>query len=157
MKKLNVVVLFMLIFTGMAYAHEYKIGSLEVDHPYMRETPPGAAVAGGFMTIHNHGDTADRLIGGEVDFAGHVEVHTMSMEDGIMKMMKLENGLEIPAKGEAVLKPGGYHIMFINLDEQVKQGKKYEGVLIFEKAGKVEVEFSVEKVKTMDHDHGHQH
>jgi hypothetical protein len=67
-----------------------------------------------------------------------------------MKMRQLTDGLEIPAGGEVVLKSGGYHIMFIGLEQQIKEGEKYPVTLVFEKAGSVEVEFNVETIQQMN-------
>jgi copper(I)-binding protein len=133
-----------------AFAHEYKLGSLEIVHPHARATPPNAPVSGGYMTIHNDGTEADRLLGGEATFADRVEVHEMVMDGDVMKMRQVEGGLEIPAGGDVVLKPGSYHIMFIGLENQLKDGEKVPATLNFEKAGSIEVEFSVEDIKKMN-------
>lgn len=142
-----------LLVSGAVEAHAYKAGDIEIDHPYIRATPPGAAVAGGFMTITNHGKEADRLLGGSVEFAQKVEVHTMEMDGDVMKMMKLSDGLEIPAGGSVVLKPGGFHVMFIKLNGQLKEGEKRQGILVFEKAGEIKVDFAVEKTQSSGHGH----
>ncbi|MCY0094237.1 copper chaperone PCu(A)C [Hoeflea ulvae] len=137
-------------------AHDYKLGELMIDHPVARATPPNAPVSGGYMTIHNAGAEADRLVSGEAAFAGRVEIHEMTMDGEVMKMRQLVDGLEVPAGGEVVLKPGGYHIMFIGLEQQLTKGEKYPVTLVFEKAGSVDVEFSVETVQQMNKamDHG---
>ncbi len=147
-------VLSLLFLSGLAQAHSYTVGDIEIDHPFIRETPPGAAVAGGFMAITNHGEEADRLIGGTVEFARALEVHTMEMQGDVMKMMKLPNGLEIPAGSRVELKPGSFHIMFIQLNDQLQAGDQLEALLEFEKAGEVSVHFNVEAMK---HDGHHDH
>jgi periplasmic copper chaperone A len=139
---------------AVSLAHDYKLGALEIGHPYARATPPNAPVSGGYLTIRNTGDEADRLIGGKAGFADRVEIHEMSMENDVMKMRELADGLEIPAGGEVVLKPGGYHIMFIGLDSQMAEGESRTATLTFEKAGSIEVDFSVENVNKMNKD-GH--
>lgn len=150
--------------SGSAWAHGYKIGSLEIHHPHARATPPGAPVAGGFMTIRNTGAEPDRLIGGEASFAGEMQVHEMKMDGDVMRMREIEGGLEVPAGGEVELKPGGYHVMFMKLGEQLKEGERRKATLKFEKAGTIEVEFAVEKIDAghgnMDHgkmDHSGKH
>jgi len=130
-------------------AHDYKLGALEIGHPYARATPPNAPVSGGYLTIRNTGDEADRLISGEAEFADRVEIHEMKMENDVMKMRELADGLEIPAGGEVELKPGGYHVMFIGLDGQMAEGESRTATLTFEKAGSIEVEFSVENINKM--------
>lgn len=126
-----------------ADAHDYKAGDIEIVHPVARATPPGAPVSGGYMTLRNTGTQPDRLIGGSADFAGKVEVHEMAMDGDVMKMRHLENGLEIPPGGEVMLKPGGYHVMFMQMKEQLQPDTSRKATLVFEKAGEVEVEFDV--------------
>jgi copper(I)-binding protein len=101
------------------------------------------------MVIRNTGNEADRLIGGEVGFAKKVEIHEMSMENDVMKMRELPGGLEIPAGGEVELKPGGFHVMFIGLDGQLKDGETRPATLIFEKAGSIDVDFNVQTIQKM--------
>lgn len=121
----------------------YKAGALVIEAPWARATPGGAKVAGGYVKITNTGSAADRLIGGTLPLAESVEVHEMTMTDGIMKMRHLEKGLEIPPGKSVELKPGGYHIMFMGLSRGLEAGKPVKGTLVFEKAGTVEVEYRV--------------
>ncbi|MEZ5871023.1 MAG: copper chaperone PCu(A)C [Nitratireductor sp.] len=137
-----------------ALGEEIKIGNLEIINPHARATAPGAPVSGGYMVIRNKGGEPDRLVAASVDFAGKTEIHQMAMNGDVMVMRPVAGGLEIPAGGEVELKPGGYHIMFMKLGEQLKEGEMRKVMLTFEKAGEIEVEFMVEKVeamKTMDH------
>jgi copper(I)-binding protein len=96
-----------------AVAHDYKLGMLEISHPWTRVTPATAQSGGGFLTITNKGTTADRLIAARSTVSGKVEVHEMKMDGNVMRMRELEKGLEIPAGATVMLKPGGYHIMFM--------------------------------------------
>lgn len=128
-------------------AHEFKVGDIEIVHPWSRATPQGAKVAAGYLTIRNSGSTADRLVSVTGEIADKAEVHEMKVnESGVMKMSPLKDGLEIPAGGEVELKPGSYHIMFMQIKEPVKQDKPFSGTLTFEKAGAVSVEYSVESM-----------
>ena len=154
----------MLALTGSAaFAHDYKVGSLEIKHPWARATPRGATVAGGYMTITNTGTAPDRLVGGSSPAAGTFEIHEMKMDNGVMKMRPLTNGLEIKPGQSVELKPGGYHLMFMGLKQPFEKGKSVKGTLTFEKTGKVEVEYAVEAVGAaapMEHggmkmQHGH--
>ncbi len=107
--------IFSLLLPAFAFAHEYKLGELVIGHPWARATPPGAPVAGGFAKITNTGASADRLVSVRFERAGHVEIHEMTMEGDVMKMAELPQGLPI-APGETVeLKPGGLHLMFMDL------------------------------------------
>lgn len=124
----------------------YKIGALTIKAPWVRATPKGAAVAGGYMTITNGGKDADRLIGGTFPSAARLEVHEMSTEGGVMKMRQLANGLEIKPGETVELKPGSLHVMFTGLKSQVETGAPVKGTLVFEKAGTVEVEYQVAPV-----------
>lgn len=147
MKKLPIFAAIALTFATLtAFAHEYTLGDLEIIHPHMLPTPPSAPVAGGYLVIRNNGREADRLIGGSAAFAGKLELHQMSMENDVMKMRKLPDGVEIPAGGEVELKRGGYHIMFMQLNTAVETGDKHKAMLEFEKAGAIEVEFSVDEM-----------
>jgi len=135
--------------SAAAFAEDYTLGSLEIEHPYARATPPNAPVSGGYMTIRNTGADADRLISGEADFADRVEIHEMAMDGDVMKMRQLADGLEIPAGGEVVLQPGGYHVMFIGIDSQFKDGEVRKAKLTFEKAGTIELDFDVKDIRAM--------
>lgn len=121
----------------------YKLGSLTIEAPWARATPGGAKVAGGFMKITNNGKEPDRLVGGTVPFAGRFEVHEMAVDGGVMKMRQLSKGLEIKPGESVELKPGGYHVMFMDLTSGLKEGDAVKGTLVFEKAGKVDVEYKV--------------
>ncbi|MDQ0348230.1 copper chaperone PCu(A)C [Ancylobacter vacuolatus] len=127
-----------------AFAHEYKIGNLEIEHPWARMTPAGAKVGGGYLTIENEGKEADRLVSATAEVAGHVEIHEMAVKDGVMTMRMLPDGLEIPANGEAKLAPGGFHLMLMDLKQPLKEGESFKGTLTFAKAGKIDVSFKIE-------------
>ena len=124
----------------------YKAGALVIEAPWARATPGGAKVGGAYLKITNTGAEPDRLVGGSLPIANAVEVHEMSMTDGVVKMRKLEQGLEIKPGQTVELKPGGYHIMFTGLSEGLKQGRPVKGTLQFEKAGSVDVEYRVEPI-----------
>jgi copper(I)-binding protein len=124
-------------------AQEYKAGSIKIESPWIRATPAGAVVAGGYMKLQNTGKEADRLIGGSTTAAGKFEVHEMSMVDNVMKMKELPNGLEVKPGKSVELKPGSYHVMLMDLKQPLKKGGKVKGTLVFEKAGKVDVEYAV--------------
>ncbi len=137
-------VLAMIALPHLANAHDYKSGQLTVLHPWSRATPPGAKVAGGYVTIKNEGTEPDRLVAVSSDIATTVEIHEMTVKANVMHMRMLENGLSIPANSEVALKPGTYHIMFMAPNQPLKAGDTFTGTFIFEKAGKVPVEFKVE-------------
>ena len=133
-----------LAIASSALAHDYKLGSLVIDHPWSRATPKGASVAGGYMKITNTGTTPDRLTGGATEAAKKFEVHEMKMEGAVMKMRELPNGVEIPPGATVELKPGSYHIMMTTLAKPFAKGDRVKASLTFEKAGKVDIEFAVD-------------
>jgi periplasmic copper chaperone A len=96
------------------------------------------------MTIINKGTVSDRLVGGSSAVAGQFEVHSMVMEQGVAKMRPVEGGLEIKPGETVELKPGGYHVMLTGLKQPLEKGQKVKGTLEFEKAGKVDIEYTVE-------------
>lgn len=118
-------------------ARSTQAGDITIEQAFSRETLPNQPVAGAFMTVRNMGAASDRLIGGETEIAGRVEIHEMAMVGDVMKMRKLEDGLEIPAGQDVELKPGGYHVMFFDLTGPLKEGEMFEVTLEFAEAGKV--------------------
>lgn len=131
------------IVPGNAHAGDITLGELVVSKPWTRVTPPGAKVAGGFLTITNKGKVADRLVGGTVDIAGRMEVHEMTMDGGVMKMREVAGGLEIKPGETVELKPGGYHVMFMDLKSNPVEGTQVKGTLKFEKAGEAHIAYDV--------------
>jgi len=98
-----------------ASAREYKAGTLTITDPWSRATPKGASVGAGYLKIVNTGTTADRLVSGSSDVAGSLQVHEMTMEKGVAKMRQLKEGLEIKPGQTVELKPGGTHVMLVDL------------------------------------------
>jgi hypothetical protein len=144
------------VFTSAAQAHEYKLGALEIAHPWARATPKGALIGGGYLKITNKGTTADRLVGGSAPAAGRVELHEMTMIDGMMRMRPLAAGIEIKPGQMIEFKPGAYHVMFMDLKQPLEKGQRIKGTLTFEKAGPIEVEYVVEAVGApAAGEHGH--
>jgi uncharacterized protein YcnI len=120
-----------------------KAGSLTLEQPWSRATPGGAKVGGGYLRITNTGTAPDRLIGGSLPLASKVEVHEMRLEGDVMRMKPVEGGLEIKPGATVELKPGGLHLMFMDLKEPLKEGQILKGTLTFEKAGPIDVEYTV--------------
>lgn len=129
--------------TASAESTTYKVGALVIESPWARATPDGARTGGAYLTITNTGTAPDRLIGGTLPGADSVEVHEMSMADNVMRMRRLDKGLEIKPGAKVELKPGGFHLMFMGLRDGLKEGKPLKGTLVFEKAGTVEVEYRI--------------
>src|SRR5215218_1816495 len=132
--------------SGLAHAHDYKAGALTISHPWIRATPKGAAVAGGFLTVTNTGATPDRLVGGSVTGASRAEVHATSTEGGVARMAPVEGGIEIKPGETVKLAPGGYHLMVMDLKGSFVDGELVEGTLQFQNAGRVPIEFEVQSL-----------
>ena len=143
--------------TTAAFAHQVKVGTLIIHHPWTRATPKGATVAGGYTIIENTGDKADRLIGGTFAESDAVELHVMEMKDGVMTMRPAVGGIEIPAHGSIEFRPGGLHMMFTGLKSQLKEDDEIDGTLVFEKAGTVAVDFEVQSMGSQTPVEGHDH
>lgn len=115
---------------------------VEIDKAWARATAPGTPVAGGYMTIRNKGTTPDRLVGGSSAAAARVELHVHIKEGEVMKMRQV-SAYDVPANGAFELKPGGAHLMFVQIARPFKEGDRIPVKLKFEKAGEVSVEFAV--------------
>jgi copper(I)-binding protein len=131
------------------------VGDLQIAGAFSRATLPNAPVAGAYFIVTNSGTADDRLIAVSTPVAGTAEIHQMQMEGDVMKMKALPDGLVIPAGGSVTLKPGGYHLMFMELKAPLVEGQSIPVTLTFEKAGKVEIEVLVDspaaKGPMMDH------
>ena len=126
-----------LVFSGAASAQ------IQVEKPWARATPPGAKVAGGFLVIRNAGAAADRLVSVSSPAAARVETH-VTVKDGDISRMREVKGYEIPANGSFELKPGGAHLMFVDIKAPFKQGARVPATLRFQRAGELKVEFEVQ-------------
>jgi len=129
-----------------AHADDVAAGSVKISAPWARATPKGAAVGVGYMTITNNGSAPDRLLGGASDVSNRFEIHEMSMDNGVMRMRPIAKGIEIKPGQSVELKPGGNHVMFVGLKKPFAQGEHVKATLAFEKAGKVDVDFTVESI-----------
>ena len=139
-----------LVCSAPVMAADYTAGTVKISNPWTRVPPPSAKVAGGFMTLTNTGTAPDRLVKGSSPAAGRIEIHEMSMDGGMMKMRELDKGLEIKPGQTVELKPGSFHIMFMDLKEAPKEGSTVKGTLVFERAGPIEIEYKVEPLGAKD-------
>jgi copper(I)-binding protein len=96
------------------------------------------------VAIKNTGSAPDRLTGGSLTGAGGAQVHEMTMDNGVMKMRALPDGVEIKPGETVELKPGGLHLMFMDLKARLVKGQSVKGTLTFANAGTVDVEFAIE-------------
>jgi periplasmic copper chaperone A len=126
-----------------AAAADYDVGSIHISTPWARATPKGAASGAGYMTITNKGTKPDAVSCVSDDASAQCQIHTMTLEGGVMKMRPVEGGLEIKPGETVTLQPGGYHIMFVNLKHGLEQGQSVKATLKFEHAGTVDVEYPI--------------
>jgi copper(I)-binding protein len=122
--------------------------TITISQAWARETAPAQVNGGGFLTITNNGQ-ADRLVSASSPVAPTVQLHTMSMDGGVMRMRELPDGIPVPAQSVVELKPGGLHVMFIGLKAPLKPGQKVALTLRFEKAGVVKVAMPVRAIADM--------
>lgn len=134
---------------------ETKIGDLTIEKAGARAMLPGQPAGGGYLTIVNEGAAPDRLVSASSPAAGKVEIHTMEMDGGVMKMRPLPDGLEIPAGGTVALEPGGRHLMFLDVKTPFEEGASVPVTLDFEKAGKVDVTLPVGPARGGGHEGHH--
>lgn len=115
-----------------------KVGDLSLSGGFLKGMLAGQKVAGGFLTVENGGSADDRLVEVKSPVAGHVEIHEMSMENDIMKMRELKDGLPVKAGEKVELAPGGFHLMFMDMKNPIAAGETVPVTFVFEKAGIVE-------------------
>ena len=135
---------------------------IAVHDPYARSASPAAKSGAAFMVIHNHGDADDRLIGASSPAAKMVQLHTHREQDGVMRMVHVEDGIALPADGEIVMERGGHHVMFMGLTAPFEQDMTVPLTLVFETSGEQVIDVPVDLARKpgkgmgegMNHDHG---
>jgi periplasmic copper chaperone A len=140
----------LLLMAALAAAPAW--AQVTVENAWMRATPPGAKIAAGYLTIRNAG-AADRLLGVSSPVAERVETHVTVREGDILRMREVK-GYVVPAGGTLELKPGGSHLMFVNIKAPMKEGTSVPATLKFQRAGEIKVEFQVRPLAGGEH-HGH--
>ncbi|MGH7122816.1 MAG: copper chaperone PCu(A)C [Stellaceae bacterium] len=123
-------------------------GSVVVEQAWARATPGGAKTAALYMTLVNKGPAEDRLVSVSTPAAGKAELHSTTTENGVMHMGPVA-ALEVKPGTPTVLKPGGYHVMLMDLKGPLVAGQSFALTLTFEKAGKVDATATIEKVGAM--------
>src|SRR6516164_5309848 len=129
--------------TVAAPAADYDVGSIHIAQPWSRATSKGAKAGAGYMTITNKGTIPDKVSCVSDDASAQCEIHSMTMEGGVMKMRPVEGGLEIKPGETVTLAPAGFHVMFRDLKHALEEGKTVKVTLKFDKAGSVDVEYPI--------------
>ncbi len=130
-------------FAATTQAANYVVGSIHITQPWAQATPKGASSAAAYMTLTNTGGTPDRVSCVSSDASAKCQIHSMTMDNGVMEMRPVEGGLEIKPGETVTLKPSGFHVMLTDLKTPLEQGKTVEVTLRFEKAGTVKVELPI--------------
>jgi copper(I)-binding protein len=147
-KSLNIHILFAAgaLMLAPAFA-QTTAQSLTVTDAYVREAAPNAPSTGAFMVIKNSGTADRRVVKAQSTAARVVELHTHLNEGGIMKMRPVTD-IAVKAGGETILKPGGLHVMLIDLRQPLKQGDLVPITLNFDDGSSVRVDAPVKKLQT---------
>jgi hypothetical protein len=143
--RLSAILLAALLAGAIAPSVIAKAPEMRVEGAWIREAPPGARVMSGYATLHNLGGRPDSLVGVTTEAADRVEMHTMSMHDGMMRMAPLQR-LEVPAQGKVELKPGETHLMLMHPRKALQAGMKVPVTFTFAHAGRIRVMAPVRKV-----------
>ena len=124
-------------------AHAQHAG-IRVDGAWARRAPmlDGSGNGAAYATLANSGKDADALISAASDVAGAVEIHETYQQSGIMKMRPLDR-IDVAPGATVEMKPGGYHIMLLNLKRDLKPGETTELTLVFRKAGAIAVKAEI--------------
>jgi len=126
-----------------AQAADYDVGPIHIAQPWARATPKGAVAGAAYMTITNTGKTPDKVSCVSSDASVQCQIHTMSMDNGVMKMRPVEGGLEIKPGETVTLAPGGLHMMLVNLKHPLEAGQSVMATLKFDNAGSVDVTYPI--------------
>ena len=130
---------------------EHNEKKIMIHNPWVRAVPPVSETSAAYMMLMNHGDKDDQLLSVKSSIAKVVEIHNVKKENGMMKMYPVKL-VEIPAGKTQELKPGGYHLMLMNLSKTLKVGEEIEFMLHFKHSGMVKVIAPVKEGKPMKHD-----
>ena len=134
------------LLTPPLHAEDAASGNLLITKPWSRATPNGARVAGGYLTIENRGSAPDRLLSASTEFAKKLEIHEMAIKDGVMTMRPVDDGVTVEPGQAVKFAPGGYHLMFVELNAPLQQGEQVPVTLKFERAGEIKALFEVQGV-----------
>jgi len=134
--------LLVLSLAGAAQAQAVKAGPLTLSGLQLRATPAGLPTSAAYLTIENHGKSADKLVDIQCGCADSAMVHRTATKNGVSSM-SMVGEVEIPAGGKVQFKPDGLHVMLVGLKRPLKAGRTQVMTLRFQKAGKVEARFRV--------------
>lgn len=147
MLKKQLIALAIISFTSLS-AMANQAANIEALNPFAREVPPTAMASASFMTLKNTSNQEILLVRADSKVAKKVELHTHINDNGVMRMREVPH-IKIPANGETALKPGGLHIMLINLNQDIKEGDSVMVKLTFEDSSEKEISMPVKSLMSM--------
>ena len=133
----------LLLLPLLVHAHNHEKGDIQIRHPWSRATAPGAKVAAGYMELRNSGTQPDRLLAAETPVAKRVEMHVTQRDGEVMRMRQVQS-FEVPARERYEMRPGGSHLMLVDIVRALKKGERFPMKLRFERAGEIEVQVEVQ-------------
>jgi copper(I)-binding protein len=149
LQQLTLLIITSFIFSAASYAD-----NIQVQHPRITPTIEGIAVTAVYFDILNRGDNAIKLVNVTGEISERIEIHHHTMVNGLMKMQKVSEGIELPAQETVAFKPGGYHIMVMNLQKAINKGEFVDLILHFDNGSSLTI--SAMAIKTSTHQH-HSH
>ena len=135
----------LVLLANPLWSHDHEKGEIQIRHPWSRATPPGAEVGVAYMEIRNSGSQPDKLVSISTKVAQRVEMHVTAREGEVMKMRQVQ-AFEIPARESYTLRPGGSHLMLVDLARPLKKGERFTMTLRFERAGELPIEVEVQEI-----------
>lgn len=132
------------LFVAVPAVAQSPQAAIHVESAWARSTPPGAKTAAAYMTVVNTGHEADRLVATSTPVAGMADIHRSSEENGVMKM-RPAGPIDVKPGTPVALSPGGLHVMMMDLKQPLNDGQSFPLTLVFEKAGKIQVNVHVQR------------
>ncbi|HXQ51769.1 MAG TPA: copper chaperone PCu(A)C [Stellaceae bacterium] len=132
------------LICGIALGAAAQQSGVTVSDAWARATPSGAKTGAAYVTVKNMGTAPDRLVAVSTPVAGVAQLHTMIDDNGVMKMRPV-TAIEVKPGASVTLKPGGFHVMLMDLKQPLAEGQSFALTLTFEKAGPVETKVIIAK------------
>ena len=145
--------LFLFCFIQNSWSDHFIINNIVINKPWIKSIQSGQKVTSGYLKIINNSKSDDVLLSIESNFAKNNQIHSMDIQNDVMKMKHLKSGLLIKKKSKISLTSGGFHLMFFDIKEELKNKKYLFIILNFKKNGSIEIPFQIKKNHTKGHKH----
>ena len=142
---------FLFCFIQNSWPDNFIINNIYINKPWIKFILSGQKVTSGYLEIINNSKSDDVLLSIESNFAKNNQIHSMNIQNDVMKMKHFKSGLLIKKKSKILLKPGGFHLMFFDIYEELKNKKHLYVKLNFKKNGSIEIPFQIKKNNTKGH------